>query len=146
MSAMISAISKYAIPILLALLLASIAYGSYQSMDNRRLQSVVEMYQSQVSHAVTLDEMNKATAQANQAMLQAAIDKQNEQFQQLWTMSEQNSNLIITRVREQGVITAGHFQRTTKAIDNLTVDSCQGLIDALIAFPKTGSTVWPTTR
>lgn len=144
---LISGLSKYSTMILLAALAAALVWGGALMLTNDRLQVEIKMYQEQVSNAKTIDEMNKNTAIANQLVLQAVIDKQNQMFAGLSELSNENSNTILVRLKEQQAAQASQYSKVTQAINGIQIDTCQGLIDALIQFPSTGVTTWePITK
>lgn len=139
---MISGISKYSTYILLAALAAALIWAGALQLTNDRLQVQVEMYKEQAATAKTIDEMNKNTAAANQLILQAAIDKQNKMFIDIANSSSAASNLILVKLKEQQATTNAQYAKVTQAINEVQLDSCQALMDALIEFPHTGATTW----
>lgn len=143
---MISVISKYSTYLLLALLAAALVWGGVNQLTNDRLVVEVLMYKEQVNAAKTIDEMNKGTAAANQLVLQTVVDKQNKMFTELFTLSNENSNIILLRLKEQQAANATQYNKVTQAISSIQIDSCQGLIDALIQFPTTGAATWGPVR
>ena len=142
---LISAISNAKTLILVALLGIAIAWGGYQQLRGERLEVEVQMYKAAAQNATTIDEMNKRTAEANRTMLQGAIDKQNELFKQLSEISNENSRTILIELKGQQVTDMAQYKKISDKISSMQINSCQGLMDALIGFPKT-TDVWTEVK
>lgn len=142
---LISAISNAKTLILIALLGLAVAWGGYQQMRGDRLEVEVQLHKAATQNAVTIDEMNKRTSEANQQLLQGAIDKQNELFKQLSEISTENSRTILIELKGQQVTDMAQYKKISEKISSMQINSCQGLMDALIGFPKT-TDVWTEVK
>ncbi len=138
---MTSVISNAKYIIIVALFGLVFMWAGYEKLRGDRLEVEVQMHKAAAENAVTIDEMNKRTADANRITLQTALDKQNELFKQLSELSTSNSRTILIELKGQQVTDMAQYKRISDKIASMQINSCQGLMEALIGFPQT-TAVW----
>lgn len=124
--------------VIVALFTAALGWGFYGHMNSQRLQAEVNLYMSKAEHAVTLDEINKQTARSNEALLTSAIEQQNSFFAKLSDWSTENNRVILFKLQEQQNFNAQQYKQINHTIEQMDIQTCQGLVDALIAYPRMG--------
>lgn len=139
LQSLILAISNGKALIFGVILVASLGANLYQHQQLQAQQLKLELCQQDSKSARIIDDMNRQTSAANQLVLQNAIDKQNAMFTKLYEMNNTNNNAILVSIKSQQATTASQYAQISKSIESINIDTCQGLVDALITFPHTSS-------
>lgn len=119
-------------------------WGYYEMTRADNLEVQVQMLTQQVKDAKTLDELNKQIATANQAALNAAIDRQNEMFDKLAKLTNEQSQNVLNQLEKSQAATTAQYSRVTAAIGQIKITSCEGLMEELTKFPTSNGVQWST--
>lgn len=131
---MISVISNTKV----AILVLSMAVGGwawYNQYRNNILEAEVLRLEIQLEHAMSMDELNKSIARANQSLLTAAIDTQNEAIDKMVNVVNDSNQVVLYRLGEQQKVAAAQYKTMETAINGMNIDTCESLMDALVTFP-----------
>lgn len=117
-------------------LIAAAGYGYYQKERADGLEANIALYKEQLQSAKTIDEMNKQTARANEAQLSAALEKQNQMFDKLAALQNEQSQKVLDRLNQSQAATSTQYNKVAQAIGKIQIQSCEGMVDELISFPE----------
>lgn len=121
----------------IVVLAATGGWGYYEKDRADGLEVQIELFKGQLADAKTIDEMNKQTARANEIQLSSALEKQNEMFQKLAQMQQEQGDRVLASLDKSQAATTTQYNKVATAISKIQIQSCEGMVDELIRFPTT---------